>query len=30
MALTLLGLPVELLDHIADQLPETEQDGRMR
>jgi len=30
MALTLLGLPVELLDRIADQFPEAEQDGRMR
>jgi len=30
MALTLLGLPVELLDRTADQFPEAEQDGRMR
>jgi len=30
MALALLSLPVELLDRIADQFPEAEQDGRMR
>lgn len=30
MALMLHGLPVELLDRIADQFPEAEQDGCMR
>jgi hypothetical protein len=30
MALALLSLPVELLDRIADQFPEAEQDGRIR